>query len=62
MKWKFYRNTLNHNHKVPTQHSFTVNNIDSIISLELYLEPFDKVINEKFLPALFGTPISPIDR
>ena len=34
----------------------------TISGMEKYLEPLDKVINEKFLPALFGTPTSPIDR
>ena len=43
------------------QHRFSYF-LRTIPGMEKYLEPLDKVINEKFLPALFGTPISPIDR
>ena len=34
----------------------------TIPGMEKYLEPLDKVINEKFLPEHFGTHISQIDR
>ena len=34
----------------------------TIPGMETYMEPLDKVINKKFLPALFGTPISPTER
>ena len=34
----------------------------TIEGLDQYLQPLDKLIDEKFIPALFGCPITPLER
>ena len=34
----------------------------TIEGIDQYLKPIDMLINEKFIPALFGCPITPLER
>ena len=39
------------------QHRFSYF-LRTIPGMQIYMEPLDKVINDKFIPALFGTPLT----